>query len=158
VAVAKPLTKAELVEKVHQTSGIASRGDTEKVLDAFRDVVQAHLRKGDADVSYPGLGKFSQVSRSARTARNPRTGAAVKVKASKAPKFTASTTLKEVVKGARPAPKIGAAPAPKAAAPRAAAAKPAAKPAPRAAAAKPAAKAAAKPAAKPAARKPAAKK
>jgi len=157
--VAKPLTKAELVEKVHQTSGIASRGDTEKVLDAFRDVVQAHLRKGDADVSYPGLGKFSQVSRSARTARNPRTGAAVKVKASKAPKFTASTTLKEVVKGARPAPKIGAAPAAKAA-PRAtaAAAKPAAKPAPRAAAAKPAAKAAAKPAAKPAARKPAAKK
>ena len=156
---AKPLTKAELVEKVHQTSGIASRGDTEKVLDAFRDVVQAHLRKGDADVSYPGLGKFSQVSRSARTARNPRTGAAVKVKASKAPKFTASTTLKEVVKGARPAPKIGAAPAAKAA-PRAtaAAAKPAAKPAPRAAAAKPAAKAAAKPAAKPAARKPAAKK
>ena len=147
---AKPLTKAELVEKVHQTSGIASRGDTEKVLDAFRDVVQAHLRKGDADVSYPGLGKFSQVSRSARTARNPRTGAAVKVKASKAPKFTASTTLKEVVKGARPAPKVGAAPAPKAAAPRAAAAKPAA--------AKAAPKAAAKPAASRAAAKPAATK
>ena len=149
---AKPLTKAELVEKVHQTSGVASRADTEKVLDAFRDVVQAHLRKGDADVSYPGLGKFSQVARSARTARNPRTGATVKVKASKAPKFTASITLKDVVKGARPAPKLGTP------------AKPAAKPAAKAAAkpaAKPAAKAAAKPASKPAARttrKPAAKR
>ena len=154
---AKPLTKAELVEKVHQTSGIASRGDTEKVLDAFRDVVQFHLRKGDADVSYPGLGKFSQVARSARTARNPRTGASVKVKASKAPKFTASTTLKEVVKGARPAPKVGAAPAPKAA-PKAAAPKAAPAKAAPTAAAKPAAKAVAKPAAKPAARKPAAAK
>jgi DNA-binding protein HU-beta len=143
VAVAKPLTKAELVELVHQTSGIGSRGDTEKVLDALRDVIQASLRKGDADVSYPGLGKFSQVARSARTARNPRTGAAVKVKASKAPKFTPSTTLKEVVKGARPAPKVGKPPAPKAAAPKAAA-KPAAAKAPATKA--PATKAVAKPA------------
>ena len=98
------MTKAELVEIVAATSG-ASAKDTERVLDGFRDVVQASVRKGD-DVAYPGLGKFSQVARKARTARNPRTGETVKVKASKAPKFSASAGLKNVVKGAAPAPKV----------------------------------------------------
>ena len=98
------MTKAELVAVVAATSGTTAR-DAERVLDGFRDVVQSSVRKGD-DVSYPGLGKFSRVSRKARTARNPRTGAAVKVKASKAPKFTASAGLKSVVKGDAPAPKV----------------------------------------------------
>ena len=98
------MTKAELVAIVAATSG-ASAKDTEQVLDGFRDVVQASVRKGD-EVAYPGLGKFSQVARKARTARNPRTGETVKVKASKAPKFSASAGLKNVVKGDAPAPKV----------------------------------------------------
>jgi DNA-binding protein HU-beta len=98
------VTKAELVAIVAATSG-ASTKDTERVLDGFRDVVQASVRKGD-DVAYPGLGKFSRVARKARTARNPRTGETVKVKASKAPKFSASAGLKNVVKGVAPAPKV----------------------------------------------------
>ncbi len=120
------VTKAELVDLVHQHSGVGSKADAEKVLDALRDVVQAKLAKGE-DVSYPGLGKFSRVARKARTARNPQTGATVKVKATKAPKFTASATLKGIVKGDAKAPTVSAKPAAKAAAKPAAAKKPAAK-------------------------------
>ena len=82
-----------------------SKVEAEKVLDGFRDVVQATVKKGD-EIAYPGLGKFSRVSRKARTARNPRTGEFVKVKASKAPKFSASAGLKSVVNGSAPAPKL----------------------------------------------------
>ncbi len=156
------MTKAELVDLVHQHSGVGSKTDAEKVIDALRDVIQSKLAKGE-EVSIVGLGKFSRVARKARTARNPQTGATVKVKATKAPKFTASATLKGIVKGDSSAPAI-AKPKPaakasaKPAAAKATAAKSAAKPRAAAASAKPAAKpraAAAKPAAKAAAAKPA---
>jgi DNA-binding protein HU-beta len=154
------VTKAELVDLVHQHSGVGSKADVEKAIDGLRDVIQYKLSKGE-EVSIVGLGKFSRVARKARTARNPQTGATVKVKATKAPKFTASATLKGIVKGDSSAPSLAKAKAaPKA---KAAAAKPAAKAAakPRAAA-KPAARprAAAKPkaAAKPATRRAAPKK
>ena len=67
-------------------------------LDGFRDVVTSSVTMGD-EVSYPGLGKFSRVSREARMARNPRTGESVPVPASNAPKFTPSSKFKQVVKG-----------------------------------------------------------
>ena len=89
------MNKAELLAKVADASG-TTQADAERVLDGFRDVIASSVRMGD-EVSYPGLGKFSRVSRDARTARNPRTGEAVHVPPSKAPKFTASSKLKEIV-------------------------------------------------------------
>jgi DNA-binding protein HU-beta len=97
------MTKGELVALVAAQAG-TGHSDAERVLDAFRDVVQAKVKAGD-DVAYPGLGKFSRVSRKARMGRNPQTGAAIKVAASKAPKFTAAAGLKAIVNGA-PAPKL----------------------------------------------------
>lgn len=100
------MLKSDLVALVAATSGTTvGKADVEKILDSFRDVVQATVKKGD-DVSYPGLGKFSRVARKARQARNPRTGEPIKVPASKAPKFTASATLRSVVNGKAPAPKL----------------------------------------------------
>ena len=100
------MLKSDLVAQVGANSGTSvSKADVEKILDSFRDVVQATVKKGE-DVSYPGLGKFSRVQRKARQARNPRTGEAIKVPASKAPKFTASATLRSVVNGKAPAPKL----------------------------------------------------
>ncbi|MCK9486752.1 MAG: HU family DNA-binding protein [Dehalococcoidia bacterium] len=98
------MTKADLVAVVAAQAG-TSAADAEKVLNGFRDVVQAKLKAGD-EVSYPGLGKFSRVERKARTGRNPQTGEAIKVKASKAPKFTAAAGLKQVVNGQGAAPKL----------------------------------------------------
>ena len=98
------MTKSELVALVAAQAGTSS-ADAERILDGFRDVIQAKL-KGGEDISYPGLGKFSRVERKARTGRNPQTGETIKVKASKAPKFTAAAGLKNVVNGQAVAPKL----------------------------------------------------
>ena len=58
------MNKAELIAKVAAMSDINQK-DTEAVLDGFRDVVTSSVTMGD-EVSYPGLGKFSRVSREAR--------------------------------------------------------------------------------------------
>lgn len=86
------MTKAELIDAVSGKAGV-SKADTEKVLGAFFDQVVASVKKDDK-VAWPGFGSFSQTKRGARTGRNPQTGAAVKIPASKAMKFTASSTLK----------------------------------------------------------------
>jgi DNA-binding protein HU-beta len=99
-----PMNKADLVALVAAQAG-SSSAEAERVLDSFRDVVQATVRKGD-EVSYPGLGKFSRVSRKARKGRNPRTGETINVAASKAPRFSPSAGLRNVVNGAAAAPKL----------------------------------------------------
>ena len=96
--------KSDLIEKVAAAAG-TSRAEAERVLDGFRDVIAATVRAGD-EVSYPGLGRFSRVSRDARTARNPRTGEPVAVPPSNAPKFTASSKLKAIVNGKAAAPAV----------------------------------------------------
>lgn len=91
------VNKADLIAEVAAKSG-ATNAETERVLNGFRDVVAQSVSMGE-DVSYPGLGKFSRVSRGERMARNPRTGESVRVPPSNAPKFTASSKLKEIVNG-----------------------------------------------------------
>lgn len=98
------MTKAELVALVATQAG-TTNADAERVLDGFRDVIQAKVKNGE-DVAYPGLGKFSRAARKARIGRNPQTGAEIKVKASKAPKFSAAAGLKAIVNGEAPAPKL----------------------------------------------------
>ena len=70
-----------------------SKADAERTIGAFFDQVTASAKK-DEKVAWPGFGSFSLSKRAARTGRNPQTGAAVKIKASKNVKFTASSTLK----------------------------------------------------------------
>ena len=60
------------------------------------DHVGKTLKKGD-EVVITGFGKFSVVKRAARQGVNPRTGEKVKIKASKAPKFTPGASLKQTV-------------------------------------------------------------
>jgi len=91
------MNKTELVEAVAKDSGL-SNGDARKAVEAFLGTVEKTLKKGD-EVAITGFGKFSVVKRGARTGRNPQTGEAVKIKASKAPKFTAGAGLKAVVSG-----------------------------------------------------------
>jgi DNA-binding protein HU-beta len=86
------MTKADLLEAVAKAAG-TTKADAEKVLDAFFGTVVASAKKGDK-VAWPGFGSFSTTKRAARTGRNPQTGEAVKIAASTAMKFTASSTLK----------------------------------------------------------------
>ena len=68
-------TKAEMISDVAEAAGV-SKSDAESVLGAFFDHVTATAMAG-GDVSWPGFGKFSTTQRSARTGRNPQTGAPV---------------------------------------------------------------------------------
>ena len=86
------MTKAELIGAVAEKAGV-SKSDAEKTLNAFFDHVVAEARKGEK-VGWPGFGSFSANNRPARTGRNPQTGEPVKIAASTAMKFTASSTLK----------------------------------------------------------------
>jgi DNA-binding protein HU-beta len=91
------MNKSELVEAVAKESGL-SNADARRAVDAFIGTVEKALKKGD-EVAITGFGKFSVVKRGARTGRNPQTGEVVKIKASKAPKFTPGAGLKAVVSG-----------------------------------------------------------
>jgi DNA-binding protein HU-beta len=65
-------------------------------LDATVEAVKKALKKGDM-VTLVGFGSFYVGKRAARTGRNPRTGAAIKIKAAKVPKFRAGKGLKDAI-------------------------------------------------------------
>jgi len=114
------VNKTQLVEQIATSTGVG-KPDVEKVMKSFIDTVQQSVKKGEK-VSLPGFGGWSQTQRKARTARNPRTGAAVKVPAGKGVKFTVGATFKDIVAAKRgtAAAKTAKAPAKKAAPARAA--------------------------------------
>ena len=89
------MNKTELVAAIAEEAGI-SKKDAEKALKAFTDVVAAELKKG-GKVQLVGFGTFEVAERSAREGRNPQTGKAMKIKASKAHKFKAGKPLKDFV-------------------------------------------------------------
>lgn len=90
------MTKAELIDKIASGAGL-TKNDAGKALDAALDAVKASLKKGQK-VTLVGFGTFSVSKRKARKGRNPRTGAEIKIPATKVPKFTAGQTLKDAVK------------------------------------------------------------
>jgi DNA-binding protein HU-beta len=91
------MNKSQLIEAVAADSGL-SKADSTRAIDSLLGTVTKTLKKGD-EVAITGFGKFSVVKRAARQGVNPRTGERVKIKASKAPKFSAGATLKQAVSG-----------------------------------------------------------
>jgi DNA-binding protein HU-beta len=134
------VNKQDLIEAVSTQLGHSKR-DVTDVVEATLNELKRAVSRGEK-VALSGFGVFERAQRNARMGRNPQTGEAVKISATKLPKFRAGAEFKAVVSGA----KKMAAPAKKAAA----------KPAAKKAAAKPAAKKA--PAKKAAAKKAPAKK
>jgi DNA-binding protein HU-beta len=89
------MNKGELVDAVAGAAGL-SRADATKAVDGVLDAIQATLAKGGS-VSLVGFGTFTVKSRAARTGRNPRTGEAIQIRASKVPGFKAGKGLKDAV-------------------------------------------------------------
>ena len=90
------MTKKELV------SALAEKTEETKVkaagmLDALIEVISETLSNGE-EVAIAGLGKFEVRERAAREGRNPQTGEAITIAASKVPAFKSSKTLKDAVK------------------------------------------------------------
>ncbi|MBO6113940.1 MAG: HU family DNA-binding protein [Lachnospiraceae bacterium] len=89
------MNKNELVASIAEKTGL-KKTEAEKALKAFTDTVAEQLKKGDK-IQLVGFGTFEVAERPAREGRNPRTGATMKIKASKAPKFKAGKALKDSV-------------------------------------------------------------
>jgi DNA-binding protein HU-beta len=91
------MNKGELIDAVADASGESKR-TAESVVNALIDTVEAQVKKGEK-VTLPGFGTFERRARSARTARNPRTGEEIKVKATKVPAFKPGAGFKSSVAG-----------------------------------------------------------
>ncbi len=89
------MNKMELVAAIADQAEI-SKKDAEKALKAFTDVVADELKKG-GKVQLVGFGTFEVSERAAREGRNPLTGKAMQIAASKAPKFKAGKALKDML-------------------------------------------------------------
>ncbi|HEY4507266.1 MAG TPA: HU family DNA-binding protein [Candidatus Paceibacterota bacterium] len=90
------MNKQSIVEKVNGVLG-TTKVQAEQVVDTVFGTITDALKSGE-EVSVAGFGIFLVKKRAARTARNPKTGAAVQVAACKVPKFKAAKALKEAVK------------------------------------------------------------
>jgi DNA-binding protein HU-beta len=98
------LNRKELVDAIQKHTSV-SRTDVDRVLGSLIQHTQVAVKKGDR-VSLVGFGTFERQDRKARTARNPRSGAPVKVKATKVPRFRAGQGFKDIVSGRATAPKL----------------------------------------------------
>jgi DNA-binding protein HU-beta len=88
------MNKGDLVAAVAKV--VCSKKEAEAAVNCVGESIANALKKGDK-VTLVGFGTFSVVKRAARTGRNPQTGAALKIKAKKVPKFVAGKKLKEKV-------------------------------------------------------------
>ena len=89
------MNKADFIAAVADSAEL-SKADAGRAVDAMIETVTKALKKGDS-VTLVGFGTFTVRKRGARTGRNPRTGQAIKIKASKNPAFKAGKALKDAV-------------------------------------------------------------
>lgn len=89
------MNKIELIEHVAKQADI-SKAAAGRALEAMVGGIRSALKKGNS-VTLVGFGTFSVSKRAARTGRNPRTGASIKIKAAKVAKFRAGKALKDAI-------------------------------------------------------------
>ena len=89
------MNKSELIEHI-ATQADLSKAAAGRALDALTGAVRTTLKKGGS-VTISGFGTFAVTKRAARTGRNPRTGAAIKIKAAKVPKFKPGKALRDAL-------------------------------------------------------------
>ena len=89
------MNKTELIAAAASAAKVTKK-DAAAVIDAAIASITASLKKGDK-VQLIGFGTFETRARAARQGKNPRTGAAIKIAASKVPAFKAGAALKKAV-------------------------------------------------------------
>jgi DNA-binding protein HU-beta len=90
------MNKQELIAKIAKDTG-ASKTLASKAVESMTEGIVKTLKKGGT-VSLVGFGTFSTAQRKARTARNPQTGAAIKISKRRVPKFKPGKAFKDAVK------------------------------------------------------------
>ncbi|MFM9967414.1 MAG: HU family DNA-binding protein [Burkholderiales bacterium] len=89
------MNKTEIIEYVAGQADI-SKAAAGRAIEATVNAIKTTMRKGGS-VTLVGFGTFHVGKRAARAGRNPRTGAAIKIKAAKVPKFRAGKALKDAL-------------------------------------------------------------
>ena len=93
------MNKSDLVDALAGNTGM-TKADAARAVDALfapdKGIIAKNLKKGGR-VQITGFGTFEAKKRKARTGRNPRTGATIKIKASKNPSFKAGKSFKDAV-------------------------------------------------------------
>jgi DNA-binding protein HU-beta len=90
------VNKKDLVSKIAKDVEL-SKTAASAAVDSFIDGITKALKKGDS-ITFVGFGTFKTSMRKARTARNPQTGASIKVPKRRVARFTAGTALKKAVR------------------------------------------------------------
>jgi len=93
------MNRKELIDALADKTG-STKADADRNIAALLEIISATLKKGD-NVALIGFGTFEVRKRAARMGRNPKTGAELKIKASKQPAFKAGATLKATVNGVK---------------------------------------------------------
>lgn len=91
------MQKTDFIKAVAEKTGVSQK-ETKLVIDAALMVIEDTLKAGEK-VTLTGFGTFEVRERQAREGVNPQTRAKIKIPATKTPGFSASSTLKDAVKG-----------------------------------------------------------
>ncbi len=89
------MNKAQLIDAIAEKAGL-TKADAKKALDAFVDSTTDALKNGDR-VALIGFGSFSVSTRSARTGRNPQTGAPITIPEKTVVKFKPGAELADSI-------------------------------------------------------------
>jgi DNA-binding protein HU-beta len=89
------VNKIEIIDHIAKSADI-SKAAAGRALEATVSAIKTSLKKGGM-VTLVGFGTFYVGKRAARSGRNPQTGAEIKIKAAKVPKFRAGKALKDAV-------------------------------------------------------------
>jgi DNA-binding protein HU-beta len=89
------MNRVELIEKI-ATEHELTKAAAGRILETITSAIVTAVKKGDS-VGLVGFGTFKQVSRAARKGFNPREGKAIKIPASKIPKFVPGSKFKAAV-------------------------------------------------------------
>jgi DNA-binding protein HU-beta len=89
------MNKNDLIDAVAERTSLA-KSDAARAVEAVLGTIADSLKKGDV-VTLSGFGAFATKTRAARTGRNPRTGEAIQIAASRVPGFKAGKGLKDAV-------------------------------------------------------------
>ena len=89
------MNKSELIAAVAKEADLTKK-DAEAAVNAVTNIITDALKAGDK-VQLVGFGTFETRERAARTGKNPRTGEAIEIAASKVPAFKAGKALKDTV-------------------------------------------------------------
>lgn len=92
------MTISELIDQVAASDSKLTKAQAKAIVDAVFGAISSAAKKGE-EVSLPGFGKFKVQAKPARTGRNPSTGAAIEIAASKKVVFQPAKSLKDAVNG-----------------------------------------------------------